>query len=53
MKNEVTSCLPSVSDVKGLLQKVEVEVELQTSEKSERVLVYATQRVVILGFPLK
>ena len=51
MKNEVTSRLPSVSDVKGLLQKA--EVELQTSEKSERVLVYATQRVVILGFPLK
>ena len=36
-KNEVTSCLPSVSDVKGLLQIA--EVELQTSEKSERVLV--------------
>ena len=36
-KDEVTSCLPSVSDVKGLLQKT--EVELQTSEKSERVLV--------------
>ena len=34
-KNEVTSCLPSVSDVKGLLQIA--EVELQTSEKSERV----------------
>ena len=36
-KNEVTSCLPSVSDVKGLLQIA--EVELQTSEKSERILV--------------
>ena len=36
-KNEVTICLPSVSDVKGLLQIT--EVELQTSEESERVLV--------------
>ena len=36
-KNEVTSCLPSVSDVKGLLQIT--EVELQTSEKSDKVLV--------------
>ena len=50
-KDEVTSCLPFVSDVKGLLQIT--EVELQTSEKSERVLVLcdSTQRVVILGFP--
>ena len=37
MKNEVTSCLLSVSDVKGLLQIA--KVELQTSQKSERVLV--------------
>ena len=36
-EDEVTSCFPSVSDVKGLLQIT--EVELQTSEKSERVLV--------------
>ena len=36
-KDEVTSCLPSISDVKGLLQITEVEV--QTSEKSAKVLV--------------
>ena len=36
-KDEVTSCLPSISDVKGLLQIT--EVELQTSENSAKVLV--------------
>ena len=36
-KDEVTSCLPSISDVKGSLQITEVEV--QTSEKSAKVLV--------------
>ena len=36
-KDEVTSCLPSISDVKGFLQITEVEV--QTSEKSAKVLV--------------
>ena len=36
-KNEVTSCIPSVFDVKGLLQIT--EVELQNSEESENVLV--------------
>ena len=48
-KNEVTSCLLSVSDAKRLLQIA--EVELQTSEKSE-FWFCASQRVVILGFPL-
>ena len=52
-KNEVTSRLPSGSDVKGLLQIT--EVDLQTSEKSGEVLILfdsATQRVVNLGFLL-
>ena len=37
-KNEMTSCLPCVSGVKGLLQIT--EVELQISENFERVLVF-------------
>ena len=36
-KDEVTSCLPSISDLKGFLQIT--EVELQTSENSAKVLV--------------
>ena len=42
-KREVTSCRPSVSDVKGLLQITDVEV--QTSEKSEKGLSFVRRSV--------